>query len=202
MIDVAVVHTGVANLASVLAALRRVGARPEVTRDPARVAEAPAAMLPGVGAFGPGADALRAHGLDAALADRVAAGRPTLAICLGLQLLASTSDETPGARGLGLLDAHVAAFPEGVRVPHFGWNVVRPQPGATLLHEGHAYFANSFRLTAVPPGWAGALTDHGGPFVAALERGPVLACQFHPELSGAWGEDLLRRWIAAAEAAC
>ncbi len=89
----------------------------------------------------------------------------------------------------------------GVRVPQLGWNHVAPQAGCSLLREGYAYFANSFRLAAPPAGFAAAISHHGGPFVAAFERGPVLACQFHPELSGAWGIDLLRRWVAAATGA-
>jgi len=196
--DVVLVRTGVANLASVLAALQRLGVRPEVTTDAARVAAADAAILPGVGAFGAGVAALREHGLDTALRARVAAERPLLAVCLGLQLLASTSDETPGVTGLGLLDAHVARFPDTVKVPQLGWNQVVPDDGCTFLAPGYAYFANSFRLVDAPAGWRAARADHGGPFVAALERGPILACQFHPELSGPWGLALLDRWLAAA----
>ena len=107
-------------------------------------------------------------------------------------------------RGLGLLPARATRFSRGVRVPQLGWNLVRPRPGCRLLQEGHAYFANSYKLDAVPDGWQGALAEHGGAFVAAVERGAVLACQFHPELSGAWGLALLRRWLdlAAGGAAC
>jgi len=75
---------------------------------------------------------------------------------------------------------------------------VVPAPEARLLEDGWAYFANSFRWTDVPEGWQAALSDHGGPFVAAVERGRVLACQFHPELSGSWGQDLLQRWLGTA----
>ncbi|MCB9664810.1 MAG: imidazole glycerol phosphate synthase subunit HisH [Alphaproteobacteria bacterium] len=195
---VAVVHTGVANLASVLAGLRRVGGDPVVTTDADEVAEAPAAFLPGVGAFGPGMEALRAGGLDQALRERIAADRPTTCICLGLQLLARASEESPGVAGLGVLDGEVTRFRGDVLVPQFGWNLVHPTPGCRLLEPGHAYFANSYKLDALPPGWEGALGDHGGPFVAAVERGRVLGCQFHPELSGVWGQALLRRWLEAA----
>lgn len=198
MTDVALVRTGVANLASVLAALRRLGVTPDITTDPARVAGAQVAILPGVGAFGAGIAALSAHGLDEALRSRAAAGRPLLAVCLGLQLLAASSDETPGAAGLGLFDGHVSRFPDTVKVPQLGWNRVTPDPACALLAPGHAYFANSYRLLTPPAGWHAAYADHGGPFVAALERGPQLACQFHPELSGPWGLALLDRWLTAA----
>lgn len=196
MTTVHVLHTGVANFASVEAGLRRAGAIDVVITDDAAVAAtASHLMLPGVGAFGAGMAALREHGLDDVIRDHVAAERPFLAICLGLQLLGHHSEETPGVQGLGLVDAAATRFPDTVRVPQFGWNKVIPTAGATLLTPGHAYFANSYRLPAIPDGWEGATGEHGGPFVAALERGHTLACQFHPELSGAWGQALLTRWL-------
>ena len=201
MSDVVIVRTGVANLASVLAGLRRLGVTPDVTTDAAAVRDARAVVLPGVGAFGAGMAALHEHDVAAALTERAAAGRPLLAVCLGLQLLAATSDEAPGVPGLGVHDGHVARFPDTVKVPQLGWNEVTPDPGCRLLEPGYAYFANSYRLTDAPTGWAAARSDHGGPFVAALERGPVLACQFHPELSGPWGLALLDRWLTAAREA-
>jgi imidazole glycerol phosphate synthase glutamine amidotransferase subunit len=195
---IAVVRTGLANLASVLAALRRIGGDPMPTDDPQAVAEAPAAVLPGVGAFGPAAEALAAARLDDAIRARVAADRPLLCVCLGMQLLGTASEETPGARGLGIVDAQVQRFRTAPRVPQLGWNEVRADAGCRFLRTGHAYFANSFRFADAPAGWLAARTTHGEEFVAAMERGRTLACQFHPELSGAWGEELLRRWIEAA----
>ena len=192
------IRTGTANLASVAAALERAGCTVRVSEDPAEAGRAPRLVLPGVGAFGPVARRLDELGLREPLTERIAAGRPTLAICLGLQLLAEASEETPGARGLGVLEATATGFADGLRVPHLGWNRVEAGDGCALLEDGGAYFANSYKLDAVPAGWAGATTDHGGPFVAALERGPVLACQFHPELSGPWGQALIERWLAAA----
>lgn len=201
MTDVVIVRTGVANLASVLAGFRRLGVTPDVTTDPAAVAAARAVVLPGVGAFGAGMAALHEFGLAAPLTARVAAGRPLLAVCLGLQLLAIASDEAPGVPGLGVLDGHVARFPDTVKVPQLGWNQVAPDAGCRLLEPGYAYFANSYRLVDAPAGWTAARTDHGGSFTAALERGPILACQFHPELSGPWGLALLDRWLTAAREA-
>lgn len=192
---VLVVRTGLANLASVLAGLRRAGAEAEVTHAPEAVLRADRVVLPGVGALGAAMETLRREGLDSALYQRIAEGRPTLCVCLGLQLLLEGSEESPGVPGLGVVPGHARRF-AGVRVPQMGWNAVAPEDGCRLLAPGHAYFANSFRLVDPPPGWAVATAEHGGPFVAAMERGPVLACQFHPELSGAWGLDLLRRWVA------
>ncbi len=196
--DVLVIRTGAANLASVAAALRRAGARAIVSDDPSRVASAPAVVLPGVGAFGPAMERLRASRVDVAVAARVRRGRPTLAICLGLQLLTLGSEEAEGVGGVGVLQTEVARFPDGVRVPQMGWNDVTPDASCALLRSGAAYFANSLRVTRPPKGWSAAWGSHGGRFVAALERGAVLACQFHPELSGAWGADLISRWLVAA----
>jgi imidazoleglycerol phosphate synthase glutamine amidotransferase subunit HisH len=100
-----------------------------------------------------------------------------------------------------VVPATITALAKGLRVPHLGWNHVAAGAGCSLLEDGDAYFANSFKLDDIPGGWAGATTDHGGRFVAAIERGPVLACQFHPELSGAWGQDLIERWLAAGAGA-
>lgn len=198
MSEVVMIRTGTANLASVAAALGRAGCAVRVSEDPAEAARAPRLVLPGVGAFGPVAARLDELGLRGPLSARIAASRPTLAICLGLQLLAAASEESPGARGLGVLEATATAFADGLRVPHLGWNRVEAGDGCSLLEDGDAYFANSFKLDAAPAGWAGATADHGGAFVAALERGPVLACQFHPELSGPWGQALIERWLEAA----
>jgi imidazole glycerol-phosphate synthase subunit HisH len=192
---VIVVRTGTANLASVLAGLRRAGADPAVSEDIVDIRAAAWLVLPGVGAFGPAMERLAEHNLVAALAERVRAGRPTLAVCLGLQLLAESSAESPGVAGLGILPAPVTRFPDTVRVPQLGWNEVHADSAAVLQTTGYAYFANSYRLVEPPMGWTAAFAEHGGRFVAALERGAVLACQFHPELSGQWGLNLLRRWL-------
>lgn len=192
--DVVVVGTSVANIASVLAALRRAGAQPVVSLEPAAIAGAERVVLPGVGAFGAAMGALRQARVADVVAERVEVGRPLLAICLGLQLLAEGSEESPGVAGLGVVPGVARRFPPVVRVPQLGWNRVRPGPGAAWIEAGSAYFANSYRIDTAPPGWSCATAEHGGPFIAALERGPVLACQFHPELSGAWGAALIRRW--------
>lgn len=196
--NVTVVRTGVANLASVLAGLRRAGASATITDDATEIAAARRLVLPGVGSFEAAMTQLRRLGLVELLIERVRAGRPTLAICLGLQLLGAGSEESPAETGLGLFDERATRFGDGVRVPQLGWNAVAPDPGDTWIEPGYAYFANSYRLVARPAGWRAAWTEHGGRFVAALRRGAVLACQFHPELSGDWGVALLRRWLENA----
>jgi imidazole glycerol-phosphate synthase subunit HisH len=194
--EVVVVPTGTANLASVRAALVRLGARTRLAEHAAMIEDASHVVLPGVGSFGATMAGLREAGLDSALAARVKDGRATLAMCVGLQVLFEASDESPDARGLAALPGRVARFPEAVRVPQFGWNRVEPEPGCRLLEPGYAYFANSYRVREAP-GCAIATAEHGSRFVAALERGRVLACQFHPELSGAYGHQLIGRWLEA-----
>lgn len=192
---VAIVNTGIGNSASLLAACARHGVTAELTERPEAVRSAPLVILPGVGAFGPGMAKLRETGLNEAIVERAAADRPLLGICLGLQLMARESAEAPGVPGLGLLEAVVVPFRAGVRVPQLGWNRVTPDPEARLVAEGDAYFANSYHLDQVPPGMMGAWSTHDTPFVAAVERGALLGCQFHPELSGTWGAALLQRWF-------
>jgi imidazole glycerol-phosphate synthase subunit HisH len=194
--EVVVVPTGTANLASVRAALDRLGTRSRLAADAAMIEDAAYVLLPGVGSFGAAMAGLRGARLEAVLAARVSAGRPTLAMCVGLQVLFEASDESPDARGLAALSGRVARFPDSVRVPQFGWNRVEPEPGCRFVQPGYAYFANSYRVPEAP-GCRVAMADHGGRFVAALERGGVLACQFHPELSGAYGHELIGRWLEA-----
>ncbi len=201
--EVVVVRTGTANLASVLAALQRAGAPARVSDEAADVERAARVVLPGVGAFGSAMAALDERGLREAIRDRIEAGRPLLGICLGMQVLCEGSEESPGVPGLCLVPGVVRRFGEGVKSPQLGWNRVTPRGAGGLVREGYAYFANSYRLAETPPGWSVATADHGGEFVAAIQRGAgraggVLACQFHPELSGAWGLQLIRRWLDAA----
>lgn len=196
--EVLVVQTGTANIASVLAGLRRAGARPVIDNDPERLARADRVVVPGVGALAAAMSRLDRDGLTRVLRDRVEEGRPTLAICLGLQLLCRGSEESEGVAGLGVLDAKVERYRGEIRVPQMGWNQVVPGNGCRYLKPGYAYFANSYRLANAPDTWRTTWSDHGGPFVAAVERGDVVGCQFHPELSGSWGRDLLVRWLAGS----
>ncbi|MFP4270154.1 MAG: imidazole glycerol phosphate synthase subunit HisH [Alphaproteobacteria bacterium] len=193
--SVVVVPTGTANLASVRAAFERLGRRVGLTAAPDVILAADHVLLPGVGAFGPAMETLARSGADAALKRRIEADRPTLAICVGHQLLFATSDESPGVRGLAVVDAHVGRFGEGVRRPQFGWNEITPAGEARFLRPGFAYFANGYRATAAP-GWTVATAEHGGRFVASMEKGRVVGCQFHPELSGDYGKALLEAWLS------
>jgi len=201
--QVVVVDTGRSNAASLMAALERAGATTRLTTDPHEVRNAAFAVLPGVGAFGPVADRLRAMGVDAALKDRVDRNAPTLGACLGMQLFFTTSEESPGVRGIDAIPGAITRYSTQVRSPQFGWNRVTLPTSARGIMSGsapdgaaYAYFANSFKLDGVPAGWSAALANYGGNFIAAIEKGSVLLCQFHPELSGEWGQGLLARWLA------
>jgi len=194
---VVIVPTGTANTASVVAAFRRAGATPKLAGEADDVEAGGRVVVPGVGSFGAAMSRIDQVGMRTVLSERIDEGRPTLAICLGLQLLCTASEESPGQSGLGLVPETVTRFDDDVRVPQLGWNMVEPGRGSRFLTPGWAYFANSYRLCGIPQGWVGATTDYGGPFVSALERGDVLACQFHPELSSAWGAGVLQRWLTA-----
>src|SRR5207253_3842591 len=201
MPDVVIVNSGVANLASITGAFSRLGTSAVVTDDAAVVAAARRVVLPGVGAFGSGLAALRARRLDSAITDAVARGTPLLGVCLGMQMLCEGSEETSAVAGLGVIAGACRRLPDHVRVPHLGWNAVTAVAHAGLVDSGVAAFANSYALQEAPPGWTPAWTTHGVRFVAALEQGRILACQFHPELSGAYGAALLERWLAGATVA-
>jgi imidazole glycerol-phosphate synthase subunit HisF len=199
MADVVIVDSGVANLASIGSGFRRLGANVVVTGDEDLVRDASRVVLPGVGSFGAGLGALRARGLDGAIVDAVARGTPLLGVCLGMQMLCEGSEEAPGVAGLGVVAGRCRRLPDDVRVPHLGWNaVIAANEG--LVVTGVAAFANSYALPDAPPGWISAWTTHGTRFVAALEKDGerLLACQFHPELSGAYGAALLERWLVGA----
>lgn len=196
--EVMIIDTGLANVRSVEVALGRLGAVTRRVAEPADLARAGRVVLPGVGAFGPGMANLHARGLASSLRQRALAGRPLLAVCLGLQLLCEGSDEDPGGRGLGVIPARVRRLPRAARVPHMGWCAVA---GGGAGPAGHAYFAHSYAVPGADlgrlraGGWELLEADHGGPFLAAARKGGVLACQFHPELSGGWGAALLRAWL-------
>ena len=192
---VAIVDSGVANLASINTALRKAGADTVITSEPQQLAEATHIVVPGVGAFGAGIAKLRSTGLAEAICEQATTDKPLLAICLGMQMLADSSDECTGIRGLGIISGHFQKLPSNVRVPQLGWNSIDPDESCHWLDASVVAYANSYCLKSAPDGWSAAWTTHGDRFVAGLERGRILACQFHPELSGAAGIELIHRWL-------
>ena len=192
---VAIVDSGVANLAAVESALTALGVEYSITEDPKAVLEASHAVLPGVGRFSAGLETLCRHGLDEAVREVHERGTPLLAVCLGMQMLGAGSDESPDTPGLGIVSGRFQRLPDSVRVPHLGWNQVSADEGSGLP-SGTAAFANSFYLPEAPSGWDAAWTTHGTTFVSMLARGRTLTCQFHPELSGPFGMGLIRDWLS------
>ena len=199
---IALIETGLANTASVRAAMGRLGVSLDSARNGDDVADADGVILPGVGSFGAAMEAIERQGLSQSLRTRIESRLPTLTICLGLQVLARESEETPGVAGLGVLDTRVERFSDSLVTPQLGWNRVRPTAEEGLVGEGYAYYANSYCIREVPPGWTVATTNYGGNFCGAIEDGGVLACQFHPELSGSFGMGILSRWLERGGLSC
>jgi len=193
--EVIIVRTGTANIASVAAALSRLGVASRVSESAEDVLGAERLVLPGVGTLAAAMERLYECDLVESIRERVEGDRPTLAICLGMQSMCEGSEESPGMRGLGIVPGSILRFPDRVRVPQLGWNRISSESGCKYLSDGYAYFANSYRLVDVPSGWKVARCDYAGEFVAAMERGNVLACQFHPELSGDFGLGIMERWL-------
>ena len=197
---VAIIDSGVANLAAVESALTALGVEYSITADPKAVLDASHAVLPGVGRFSAGLETLRRHGLDEAVRQVHERGTPLLAVCLGMQMLGAGSDESPDTAGLGIVSGQFRRLPDSVRVPHLGWNQVSSDEDSGLP-SGTAAFANSFYLPEPPSGWHAAWTTHGATFVSMLAKGRTLACQFHPELSGPFGMRLIKDWLDGAHKA-
>ena len=179
------------------------GAETCVTRDFEEIRSADALILPGVGAFGVAMDRLRELELDKAIGSFVREEKkPFLGICLGLQLLFESSEESPGAKGLGILGGHILRIPdgEGRKVPQIGWNDLSyPNPGRLFegIPEGsYVYFVHSFYLRAEDPSIVTAAAQYGVSIDAAVESGNVFACQFHPEKSEAVGMKILGNFLA------
>lgn len=200
--EVLVVKTGVANIASMLAGLRRAGASPVLVEAGDRLLEAPRVVVPGVGAFGTAMQSLKDMGIVEILVERLTKRLPTMTVCLGLQILGHASEESPGVEGLGVVDATATRFTGDIRVPQLGWNYVRVDEGARYLEDGYVYFANSYRWIDVSGDWRCARGEYAGSFVGAVESGGVLACQFHPELSGDYGHRLMKRWLERGGEQC
>jgi imidazole glycerol-phosphate synthase subunit HisH len=200
---VIVLDYGSGNLRSAERALARVGADVTVTPDLDAAASADGLVVPGVGAYAACMAGIDELGAGPMIAARVAAGRPVLGICVGMQILFDFGDEHGVvSKGLGLLPGGVTRL-AAERVPHMGWNTVAPPAGSTLfagLPDGSRfYFVHSY---AAHPGEgldaidaSVTTTVHDGPFVAAVEAGPLMATQFHPEKSGDTGAALLANWL-------
>lgn len=203
--DVVVLDYGSGNVHSAVKALEAAGAKVELTGNRKRALEADGLLVPGVGAFAAVIDALRASHGDEVIDRRLAGGRPVLGICVGMQVLFERGVEHGvETEGLGEWPGTVDLLQADV-VPHMGWNTVQAPESSRLfagLHDERFYFVHSYaaqdwtlEVTGPFPKPHVTWAEHGSPFIAAVENGPLSATQFHPEKSGSAGIQLLRNWI-------
>ncbi len=207
---IAVLDYGIGNLRSAEKALQKVGGDARLTRDPAFVASADAVVLPGVGAFGACMDALRGAGLEDVVYGAVDSGRPFLGICVGMQMLFTSSQEDLDARGLDIISGTVKWIPPGVKRPQMQWNKLSFTQPDDAMFEGEllrdapngswVYFVHSLHGVPMDPSLVAATCDYGVTLNAAFRQDNVFATQFHPEKSGASGLALLDNFVKAAGA--
>ena len=197
---IAVLDYGAGNLQSVLKALRFLGCEAAATDDPARLKDASAAVLPGVGAFGDAMACLKKSGLVQPVLDFIRSGRPFLGICLGLQLLFEGSEEAPGVPGLGVLPGKILRIPAapGLKIPHIGWNSLDLRTPSGLFdgleEHPYVYFVHSYYLEAADRRDVTSTAEYGVAIDASVQRGNLFATQFHPEKSGRTGLQMLRNF--------
>lgn len=200
---IAIVDYGMGNLHSVSKAVERLGYEGIVTGDREQILAADGVILPGVGAFGDAMAHLRESQLDSVMKEAAGNQQPLLGICLGMQLLFSSSEEHGQHQGLDILPGAVVRFEGGeYKVPHMGWNklqVVQESPLFAGLEEGHVYFVHSYHVLPEVKSDLLATTDYGQPVTAIVGRGSVYGMQFHPEKSGTLGMSLLRNFLALAD---
>ncbi len=189
------------NLKSVEKALAFLGEESVITRDPEKILSADRVILPGVGNFGDAMEQLNRLGLAEVIREVAKRQIPFLGICLGLQLLFESSEESPDAEGLGILKGRILRIPdtEGLKIPHIGWNSLTLENEGRLFEdftgEPYVYFVHSYYLRAEDPQIVKASTEYGVHIHASVEQGNVFACQFHPEKSGSVGLKILQNFI-------
>jgi glutamine amidotransferase len=200
MQPIVIVDYGMANLRSVQKAFEKVGHAAAVSGDPGRVAAADKLVLPGVGAFRDAIARLHEAGLAEPILTHLLAGKPFFGICLGLQLLFTTSHEDGEYRGLDYFPGEVVRFADrpGLKVPHMGWNQLRvlraAPPLGGLPPEPSVYFVHSYYVVPRDPSLVATETDYPTPFASSVWRDHVFATQFHPEKSQRVGLEMLRRF--------
>mgnify|MGYP001114899530 CR=1 FL=1 len=202
---IAIIDYDAGNIKSVEKALMALEEQVVVTRDPKEILDADGVILPGVGAFGDAMERLESYGLVEAIAQVAERRIPLLGICLGLQLMFESSEESPGVKGLGLLPGQILRIPDegGLKVPHIGWNNLKYPNGGRLFRnlpeDSYVYFVHSYYLRAQEPEIVTATTEYGVPIHASVEKDNIFACQFHPEKSSGVGRKILQNFIAVVK---
>ncbi|MCI9437203.1 MAG: imidazole glycerol phosphate synthase subunit HisH [Lachnospiraceae bacterium] len=204
---IAIIDYDAGNIKSVEKALLHLGQEAVITRDAERILNADGVILPGVGAFGDAMEKLHAFGLAKVIRECVDKETPFLGICLGLQLLFDSSEESPGVEGLHILEGRIVRIPSGPgwKVPHIGWNDLTftgnsRETGRGRLFRGlgenpYVYFVHSYYLQAADEAIVTAVTEYGVRIHASVEKGNVFACQFHPEKSSDTGMKILQNFV-------
>ncbi|MGN0164956.1 MAG: imidazole glycerol phosphate synthase subunit HisH [Lachnospiraceae bacterium] len=199
---IAVIDYDAGNIRSVEKAFLKLGKEVVITRDRDTILSAEKVVLPGVGAFGDAMEKLNRYGLTPVIKEVVEKGTPFLGICLGLQLIFESSEESPGVEGLGLLKGKIVRIPdqEGLKIPHIGWNDISINPSGRLLSgipdNSYVYFVHSYYLQAENEDEVAATTEYSAHIHAAVESGNLFATQFHPEKSGDVGLKILENFAA------
>lgn len=197
---IAIIDYNAGNLKSVEKALHFLEQPCVITRDRSEILAADHVILPGVGAFGDAMEQLKKYELDKVIREVAEQNKPLLGICLGLQLLFESSEESPGVEGLHIMDGQVLRIPdkEGLKIPHIGWNSLSyPNQGrlfAGIPEDAYVYFVHSYYLKAADPSIVCATTEYSTHIHAAVEKGNVFACQFHPEKSSSTGLKILKNF--------
>lgn len=197
---IAIIDYDAGNLKSVEKALAYLGEEAVISRDRDEILTADKVILPGVGSFGDAMEKIHKFNLKNTIYDVVDKNIPFLGICLGLQLLFKTSDETPGVSGLGILDGEILRIPDapGLKIPHIGWNSLELKNDGRLYkniaNQSYVYFVHSYYLKAKDEGIVKASTEYGTHIHASVEKDNVFACQFHPEKSSEVGLTILRNF--------
>ena len=198
---IAIIDYDAGNIKSVEKALIHLGEEPVITRDKEVILSSDKVILPGVGAFGDAMAKLKEYGLIDVIQKVVEKKTPFLGICLGLQLMFESSEESKGVEGLGLLKGHILRIPEkeGLKIPHMGWNNIKVREDAKLFKnlpkDPYVYFVHSYYLKADDPNVVAATTDYSVTIHAAVEKDNLFACQFHLEKSSDVGLQILKNFV-------
>lgn len=199
---IAIIDYDAGNIKSVEKAMSYLGQEAVITRDRDVINASDKVILPGVGAFGDAMQKIKEYHLTNVIYDVIEQKKPFLGICLGLQLLFETSEESEGVAGLGVLKGDIVRIPakEGLKIPHMGWNTIQVKENATLFQgiskDAYVYFVHSYYLKAKEIDDVAATTFYSTEIHAAVEHEKVFACQFHPEKSGTVGLKILENFVS------